>query len=198
MTHFANMVEDAYYDDASYSTVTIEYKDHEGVLRSHNVPADRNNTDFAFLQDSEGYDDAMLVKRTEVHKRTMSRTFNASIERAAKDLAEMMVPKIVEQKEREIKARYQRHFEKEKGALEDQVNAAAKRMMSNVEVEGVTSGDYLEIVQNNQNKDSIFQLKLWALELDEVKDADADAKKELRKQQTLLDVLQVLSTIINK
>jgi superfamily II DNA/RNA helicase len=43
-----------------------------------------------------------------------------------------------------------------------------------------------------------FKFKLWALELDGVKESSSDDKKELRKQTTLLDCMSVLNSIINK
>lgn len=197
MTHFANMVEDAYYDDASYSTVTIEYKDHEGVLRSHNVAADRDNTDFAFLQDSEGYDDALLIKRTEVHKRSMSRTFNASIERAAKDLAEVMAEKMVEERVRVIASGLEDKFQKEHKKVESAFAEQAKRYTHNLEIEGIEPTNLLAVLKHNEDKDSLFQFKLWALELDEVKSADSDIKKSLRKQTSILGTMQILNDLIN-
>ena len=54
------------------------------------------------------------------------------------------------------------------------------------------------MIQKNTDKDTLFQIKLWALELDEVKESDSETKKKLRKQKSIVDVLQVLDTIINK
>lgn len=194
MAHFANMVEDAYYDDASYSTVTIEYKDHEGILRAHNVAADRNDTDFVFLQDVEGYRDEVLVARTEHHKRAMSRTFNASIHRAAYDLANEML----ERKVKELEERYAEKLSKESKKIEDTFTEKAKRFTRDTNIDGLESGNILHMIQKNTDKDTLFQIKLWALELDEVKESDSETKKNLRKQKSIVEVMQVLDTIINK
>jgi len=208
MTHFANMVEDAYYEDASYSTVLITYKDEQRVIRTHSVPADMNNADFKYLVENEGYDEALLAKRTEAYKKQASRNINAMIRKAAEELAEEAIEarvaakmqvwerKLAELNERDAASK--ENFEKVKKSIE----AAEGRVLdADLKVKAarvaVDNKFWDALFEANENKDEVFKFKLWALEQDTFKETSNENKKEFRKQATVFDCITYMNTLIN-
>lgn len=175
----------ARYEDSTYSTILIEWKVKENgkeVLRTHSIPADPDNTDYQDLLEA-GWTKEQIVRGTEAYKKHASSTMNIMINKAAIELAEVIAEKKVNQRVKDV---------------EDIFAEKAKRYTRETSLEGVQSINYLTIIQNNEDKDALFQFKLWALELDEVKDADAETKKSLRKQTSIISCLECLSNIINK
>lgn len=49
------------------------------------------------------------------------------------------------------------------------------------------------ILEKNEDKDEIFNFKMWALETDLVKNAPADLKKRVRKARTILEGMSILN-----
>lgn len=49
------------------------------------------------------------------------------------------------------------------------------------------------ILEKNEDKDEIFNFKMWALETDLVKNAPADLKKRIRKARTILEGMSILN-----
>lgn len=177
----------AYYEDASYSTITVEWEGEDGKLRTHSIPADEKNSDYQDLV-AEGWDEETLQKTTVAYKKNASRAMNRMIHTAAAELAEQMFQPQVEAKLAKINERL-------KQAEADQEEASdllktTKRQIDN------SLFDLL--MQNNKEKDEVFKVKLWALEQDFMQDITAEEKKTFRKCTTMFGCFQMINEIINK
>lgn len=174
----------ARYDDETYSTITIEWVSKEdGKLRTHCVPADPSNADYRDLMDHHGWTEEDLVKQTEVWKKQQSRAFNMDLRRAVEKLAEEQVA----EKKRAFEISLQQLDEK-------QLQADLKLKAAAVEV---NNQFWDALLAANEDRDQVFKFKLWALEQDGVKDASSEQKKELRKQDTILNCLAYFNSINN-
>ena len=199
MSHFANMVEDAYYEDATYSTVNIVYKDHDKVTRSHSVPADMENADFAFLVNEEGYNENLLIKRTEVYKKSMSRNVNSLINHAAQELADEMV-------EEKLRVKIDELNDRLIAVGNDNLAAKLKKDKAEsllIEAENaariaIDTKTFSSIAESNEDKDEIFKFKLWAMERDEIKSCTNEEKKSIRKETTLFGCIAKYHELTNK
>lgn len=55
-----------------------------------------------------------------------------------------------------------------------------------------------QVTAANENKDDVFAFKIWAFEIEAVKGASPEDKRELRKATTLLDSISTYNKIISK
>lgn len=53
------------------------------------------------------------------------------------------------------------------------------------------------IIDKNYEKEELFKLKLWALELENVKNADKSIKSKIRKSKSIINVMSVLNEIVD-
>lgn len=178
----------ARYDDETYSTVTIEWVSKEdGKLRTHCVPADPENADYRDLMDFHGWTEEDLIHQTAVWKKQQSRAFNMTLRKAAEELAEEALQERLAAKQAQLDKRLAQ-------VSETQLEADLKLKDAEIQV-NETFWDTL--LAANENKDEVFKFKLWALEQEGVKNATNEQKKELRKQDTILNCISYFNSINN-
>ena len=191
-----NMVTSARYEDESYSTIHCEWYDKFGdrKLRTYSIPADPENSDYQDLM-KVGWSPETLAKATEAYKRQASKNLNIAIRQAAESIAEEAI-------EARVAAKVEQLNEKLSIVAQDMSEADRKNLEAEQRLKAVKvtvdNAFWDKLLEANENKDEVFKFKLWALELDNVKESSSDDKKELRKQTTLLDCMSVLNSIINK
>lgn len=198
-----NMVTSARYEDESYSTIHCEWYDKFGdrKLRTYSIPADPENSDYQDLM-KVGWSPETLAKATEAYKRQASKNLNIAIRQAAESIAEEAIEARVAAK-MEIWDKKLADLDEQHETVKGEFKKADKRILEadlkmKTATIAVDNAFWNSLLAANENKDDIFKFKLWALELDKVKESSSDDKKELRKQTTLLDCMTVLNSIINK
>lgn len=193
MTIFANRVQTAYYDDASYSTITIEYSDRDNqVLRTYGIPVNENNSDYRALMDDEGYTLERLALETEKYKRRSSKAFNLAINTAAKELAQQMAEQMAEKM---IEQRIREEYHK----INERLNAegdASEEMKKTLGLDAAPI-DIMDVVKtilsDEVDKEELFKFKLAVFELPKIQEIqDRDVKRDLRKASTYREVLRIL------
>jgi hypothetical protein len=84
------------------------------------------------------------------------------------------------------------------------VNAQAKHliisqsMKAEKKLKSMGLDKYEAIMDNNTNKEEIFKVKLWALELPFIKDSDTKLKRDIRKSKTILSTLGIIQQAIDE
>jgi hypothetical protein len=53
------------------------------------------------------------------------------------------------------------------------------------------------IFQSNKDKEELFKMKLWALEMPEVKDSSRELKSKIRKSNSLVSIIKIVDSVIN-
>lgn len=177
----------AYYEDASYSTITVEWEGEDGKLRTHSIPADEKNSDYRDLV-AEGWDEEALQKTTIAYKKNASRAMNKMIHTAAAELAKEMYQPQIEAKVAQINERLKKAEEDSEEA--ESLRKAVKKQIDN--------SVFDLIIENNKDKDEVFKLKLWALEQSFMEKISSEEKKALRQQPSLLACFKMINDIINK
>ena len=142
-----------------------------------------------------GWSPETLTKATEAYKRQASKNLNMAIREAAESMAEEAIEARVAAKVEQLNERLSIAAQDMSEA--DRKNLEAEQRLKAVKVT-VDNAFWDKLLEANENKDEVFKFKLWALELDSVKESSSDDKKELRKQDTLLNCMSVLNSIINK
>jgi hypothetical protein len=175
----------ARYEDSSYSTVLVEWKGQDGKIRIHSIPADPSNTDYQDLVAS-GYTEEILVRTTEAYKRQASRDINVLIQKAAQELADKTIEIKLKEKVDELNKRLQAA-----GARELEAETKSAEIQKSLD-----TGVWEMISKSDDNKDELFKFKLWALEQEAVKNASSDAKKELRKQESLFKAISCYTSLL--
>ena len=177
----------AYYMDPSYTTVMVEWEGEDGKLRTHTIPADPKNADYRDLQE-EGWTEQVLEKQTEAYKKNASKAMNLMIHKAASELAQAMYQPQLEAKVAQINERL-KQAEMDSEEAETLVKAVKKQIDNSI---------FDLIIENNEDKDEVFKLKLWALEQSFMEKASSEEKKALRQQPSLLACFKMINDIINK
>lgn len=158
MAIFSEKVKAAYYIDKD--NIQILWEDGD-VLIPHIITADEKHPDFKALKE-EGWDLVKIADDTAEYKRAQSYKFNQQVNEVASDL----VKKMMQDAESEKPYR--------KGA--DGFNEESMNWFI----------DYF--VENNNNPEEVFKLKLRVLE--RIKDSPTEDKRAIRKTKTMLDILK--------
>lgn len=165
MAEFSGKIINAYYINPDQTNIRIDWSDDGKTLLPFYVEVDENNLNYKALVE-EGWDEEKLQDSTAEYKRMHSEAHNIEVAAAAKQLIEQGL--------------YQNY---EKDAIHEQ----KMRMLS-------SDNDIFEsILQNNVDKDYLFKFKLWALESDYMKDADAELKGKVRKAQSVVEALSLIT-----
>ena len=182
-----NMVTNARYEDETYSTILCEWYDKFGdkKLRTYSIPADPSNSDYQDLM-KVGYSEEMLLKATEAYKKQASRNMNLFIQKAAQELADKTIEIKLKEKVDELNKRLQAA-----GARELEAETKSAKIQKALDI-----GVWEMISNADDNKDELFKFKLWALEQEAVKNASSDAKKELRKQDSLFKAISCYTSLL--
>ena len=185
MAEFSGKIISAQYIDDAYSIIKVVY-DKEGVPTVYNVDVNPNHPDFQELE-AEGWTQEKIIDETAEIKRAQAAAFNVEVMTAAKALAQEMIGMKVIQEEKE---KLLGEVESTKKTLLD-LDKTAKIRSKTVDGELY---DYL--LNENENKEELFKAKLWALELETVKESDKDIKSSIRKATRITQVLSIVDKLI--
>lgn len=185
MAIFSGKILTAHYIDPEYSIVELTYTGEDGGVYAHALRVDPNNPEWqALLED--GWDQDKLAEGTAEYKRQSSFDFNTQVNSAAKDMVKEM---LAQETERLSK-------------LEEKALHKLNRL-NNLEynarkvVDLADQNIYEHIISHNEDKDELFKFKLWALELEAVKNSDKEIKSKIRKVAKITEGIVLIHNILN-
>jgi hypothetical protein len=192
MAEFSGKVVDAQFIDNEHSIIKVLY-DQDGSLHVYNLDVNPDHPDYKELM-SEGWDLEKIAESTAEYKKAESAAFNIEVNTAARALAQEMLGMKVLQDERDRLA-----AEKEK--LGEQVSSKEKTLIGldkevKVKTNQVDSAYFEHLWEINENKEELFKFKLWALELDAVKDAGKEIKSSIRKATRISQGLAIIDALM--
>ena len=192
MAEFSGKIVSAFYANEAHDLVKIRWDDN-GTLNVYHLPVDVNNADFQALQE-EGWDHERLLDETAEELRGQSQAFNIRLNDAAKKIAlEMLdMPELQAARDKLI-------AQKEK--LGEEVNSTEETLIGldkavKIKTNQVDSAYFEYLWEINENKEELFKFKLWALELEAVKNAGKDIKSSIRKATRISQGLAIVDALI--
>ena len=192
MAEFSGKVVDAQFVDEQHSIIKVLY-DQDGSLYVYNLDVNPDHPDYKELM-SEGWDLEKIAESTAEYKKAESAAFNIEVNEAARALAQEMLGMKVLQDERDRLA-----AEKEK--LGEQVSSKEETLIGldkevKIKTNQVDSAYFEHLWEMNENKEELFKFKLWALELDAVKDAGKEIKSSIRKATRISQGLAIVDALM--
>jgi len=192
MAEFSGKVVDAQFIDNEHSIIKVLY-DQDGSLHVYNLDVNPDHPDYKELM-SEGWDLEKIAESTAEYKKAESAAFNIEVNEAARALAQEMLGMKVLQDERDRLA-----AEKEK--LGEQVSSKEETLIGldkevKIKTNQVDSAYFEHLWEINENKEELFKFKLWALELDAVKDAGKELKSSIRKATRISQGLAIIDALM--
>ena len=192
MAEFSGKVVDAQFIDNEHSIIKVLY-DQDGSLHVYNLDVNPDHPDYKELM-SEGWDLEKIAESTAEYKKAESAAFNIEVNTAARALAQEMLGMKVLQDERDRLA-----AEKEK--LGEQVSSKEETLIGldkevKIKTNQVDSAYFEHLWEINENKEELFKFKLWALELDEIKNGDKSVKSAIRKASRISQGMAILDNIL--
>lgn len=192
MAEFSGKIISAEYMNEEYSLIKVRYND-DGINAIYHLEVDPNNADFQALE-ADGWDAEKIIDATAESKRVQSNAWNLEVNAAAKQIAKEMLGMKVLQDERDRLA-----AEKEK--LGEQVNTKEETLIGldkevKIKTNQVDSAYFRHLWSINENKEELFKFKLWALELDAVKNADKSVKSSIRKAKRISQGMAILDNLM--
>lgn len=192
MAEFSGKVVDAQFVDAEHSIIKVLYEQDE-LIMVYNLDVNPDHPDYKELM-SEGWNLEKIAESTAEYKKAESAAFNIEVNEAARVLAQEMLGMKVLQDERDRLA-----AEKEK--LGEQVNSKEEVLIGldkefKIKTNQVDSAYFEHLWEMNENKEELFKFKLWALELDAVKDAGKEIKSSIRKATRISQGLAIIDALM--
>ena len=192
MAEFDGKVVDAQFVDEEHSIIKVLYEQDE-LIMVYNLDVNPDHPDYKQLM-SEGWDLEKIAESTAEYKKAESAAFNIEVNEAARALAQEMLGMKVLQDERDRLA-----AEKEK--LGEQVNSKEEVLIGldkevKIKTNQVDSAYFEHLWEINENKEELFKFKLWALELDAVKDAGKEIKSSIRKATRISQGLAIIDALM--
>lgn len=192
MAEFSGKVVDAQFIDNEHSIIKVLY-DQDGSLHVYNLDVNPDHPDYKELM-SEGWDLEKIAESTAEYKKAESAAFNIEVNTAARALAQEMIGMKVLQDERDRLA-----AEKEK--LGEQVSSKEETLIGldkevKIKTNQADSAYFEHLWEINENKEELFKFKLWALELDAVKDAGKEIKSSIRKATRISQGLAIIDALM--
>ena len=192
MAEFSGKVVDAQFVDEEHSIIKVLYEQDE-LIMVYNLDVNPDHPDYKQLM-SEGWDLEKIAESTAEYKKAESAAFNIEVNEAARALAQEMLGMKVLQDERDRLA-----AEKEK--LGEQVNSKEEVLIGldkevKIKTNQVDSAYFEHLWEMNENKEELFKFKLWALELDAVKDAGKEIKSYIRKATRISQGLAIIDALM--
>ena len=192
MAEFDGKVVDAQFVDEEHSIIKVLYEQ-DDLIMVYNLDVNPDHPDYKQLM-SEGWDLEKIAESTAEYKKAESAAFNIEVNEAARALAQEMLGMKVLQDERDRLA-----AEKEK--LGEQVNSKEEVLIGldkevKIKTNQVDSAYFEHLWEMNENKEQLFKFKLWALELDAVKDAGKEIKSSIRKATRISQGLAIIDALM--
>lgn len=185
MAEFSGKIVSAFYADEEYSDIKIRYEE-DDKLFVYVVPNDPDNEEYQELV-AEGWDHERLIDETAERLRAESKAYNIRLNDAAKKLALEMLGMDTLQEEKE--------------KLQNQVNEKEEILIGldkevKIKTNAVDTAFFQSLWDVNENKEELFKFKLWALELEAVKNADKSIKSAIRKAERISQGMAILEDLI--
>jgi len=192
MAEFSGKIVSAFYANEAHDIIKVRWDDN-GTLNVYHVPVDENNSDFKALV-KEGWDAEKLLEEMAEELRGQSQAFNSVIQEQAKALAKEMLGMNVLEEEK-------KRLEEEKSQLDSKVNEKEQILIGldkevKVKTNAVDTAFFQSLWEINENKEELFKFKLWALELEAVKNADKSIKSAIRKANRISQGMAILDDLI--
>jgi hypothetical protein len=178
MIEFSNKIVSVTYTDDAYTMIKVLY-DSNGTLCPYHLVVDPNNPAYRALED-EGWTQEKIIVQTAEWKRAQSEAWNIEVNTAAQEIAKEMLGMPALQNE-------MKQTESKLISLDKEVKAKTGK------VDNVYFDHLWDI---NENKDELFKFKLWALELDMVKNSDKAIKSSIRKATRISQGISILENLI--
>ena len=193
MAEFSGKVVDAQFVDEQHSIIKVLY-DQDGSLYVYNLDVNPDHPDYKELM-SEGWDLEKIAESTAEYKKAESAAFNIEVNTAARALAQEMLGMKVLQDERDRLAA-------EKERLGEQVSSKEETLIGldkevKIKTNQVDSAYFEHLWEMNENKEELFKFKLWALELDAVKNSSKEIKSSIRKAKRISQGLAIIESLIS-
>ena len=185
MADFSGKIVDAQYANPDHSIVKVTYEQ-DGALYVYHLDADPSHPEWQEFE-AEGWDHERLIESTANVKRAQAAAFNTEVNAAAQVLAREMLGMNVIQQEKERLLAEVENKEKQLIDLDKNVKVASKTVDNDL---------YDYIIDNNIDKEQLFKVKLWALELDVVKDSAKDIKSSIRKALRITQIVGIVDSLI--
>ena len=185
MADFSGKIVDAQYANPDHSIVKVTYEQ-DGALYAYHLDADPSHPEWQEFE-AEGWDHERLIESTANVKRAQAAAFNTEVNAAAQVLAREMLGMDVIQQEKERLLAEVENKEKQLIDLDKNVKVASKTVDNDL---------YDYIIDNNIDKEQLFKVKLWALELDVVKDSAKDIKSSIRKALRITQIVGIVDSLI--
>lgn len=192
MAEFSGKIVSAFYANEAHDIIKVRWDDN-GTLNVYHLPVDKKNQDFQDLV-AEGWDAEKLLDEMAEELRGQSQAFNSVIQEQAKALAKEMLGMNVLEEEK-------KRLEEEKTQLDSKVNEKEQILIGldkevKVKTNAVDTAFFQSLWEINENKEELFKFKLWALELDAVKNADKSVKSSIRKANRISQGMAILDDLI--
>ena len=192
MAEFSGKIVSAFYANEAHDIIKVRWDDN-GTLNVYHLPVDKKNQDFQDLL-AEGWDAEKLLNEMAEELRGQSQAFNTVIQEQAKALAKEMLGMNVLEEEK-------KRLEEEKTQLDSKVNEKEQILIGldkevKVKTNAVDTAFFQSLWEINENKEELFKFKLWALELDVVKNADKAVKSSIRKANRISQGMAILDDLI--
>lgn len=168
MAEFSGKIVDAFYTNEEYSMVKVVYEGPNETLVPFYIEVDEDNINWQEFL-AEGWDEARLLESTTEFKRAQAAAFNIEVNNAAQAIAKEM-------------------FEEVTG------NKTLVKATENVMVDEVLKS----IFESNEDKDTLFKIKLWALEQDFAKGISKTEKSKIRKAKRASQLFGIIDELIEK
>jgi predicted nuclease with TOPRIM domain len=199
MAEFSGKVVDAQFVDEEHSIIKVLYEQDE-LIMVYNLDVNPDHPDYKQLM-SEGWDLEKIAESTAEYKKAESAAFNIEVNEAARALAQEMLGMKVLQDERDRLAAEKEMLKGRTAELGEQVNSTEEILIGldkevKIKTNQVDSAYFEHLWEMNENKEQLFKFKLWALELDAVKDAGKEIKSSIRKATRISQGLAIIDALM--
>jgi len=179
MIIFENEVIEARFTDEGYTIVEVLYSEGDKI-RSFSFEYNDNSSHRKALE-AEGWDRDKLIEDTAKYKKDSSSQLMQIVEGEVQHRVESILEKL--QGEYVARDNFREEIlNREMGKLKKEQALAPERFLK-------------ETLDMNNDVDSLFKLKLAIFTLDNVKDANNDIKKRLRKSKSVFECFAILHEI---
>ena len=192
MADFSGRIVSAQYANTERTIIKVLYEE-DGKLFPYSFPNDENNPDYQDLM-KEDWDHEKIADATADRLRGEKRAYDEQINAVARELAkEMLGMKVLEEEKQRL--------EEEKEKLNSTVNEKEQILIGldkevKVKTNAVDTAFFQSFWDVNENKEELFKFKLWALELDAVKNADKSIKSSIRKVNRISQGMAILDDLM--
>jgi|SaaInlV_120m_DNA_3_1039746.scaffolds.fasta_scaffold07141_3 hypothetical protein len=185
MADFSGRIVSAQYANTERTIIKVLYEEDEKLF-PYSFPNDENNPDYQALME-EGWDHDKILDDTVERLKAESRAHNIEINKAAKELAREMLGMQVLQDQKD---------ELEKKVSDQESTLLNLDKQVKIKKNEVDTEFFRMLFDDNANKEELFKFKLWALELDFVKEADKDIKSKIRKAERITEGMGFIDSLL--